>query len=267
MSADPSSRYHRQRILAEVGEPGLERLGRARVLIVGAGGLGSPAALYLAGAGVGGIGLIDDQRVELSNLHRQVLHGMPEVGRSKAASGKRALTRLNPEIVVEAIEGELTAANAEALLARYDIVLDGADNFETKFLINDACVLFRRAFVHGAVAQWGGQLFSYRPQAPCLRCLFRDPPPPEAITTCEEAGIAGPVAGVVGAWMASEVLKLIVQAGPLLEGRLLTLDALRGEVRSVTFPRDPACPVCGPQAPTDWHAYSRAVQPRGHLVR
>lgn len=261
-----AGRYHRQRILAEIGEPGLERLGRARVLVVGAGGLGSPAALYLAGAGIGRIGLIDDQRVELSNLHRQILHGMPEVGRAKAGSGQRALARLNPEIVVEAIEEELTADNAETLLARYDIVLDGADNFETKFLINDACVLFGRAFVHGAVAQWGGQLFTYRPQAPCLRCLFGDPPPPEAIASCEQAGIAGPVAGVVGAWMASEALKLIVQAGTLLEGRLLTVDALGADVRSVPFPRDPACPVCGPRAPADWRAYSRLVRPRGHLV-
>ncbi len=266
MSVETSSRYHRQRILPEVGEEGLEALRRARVLVVGAGGLGSPAALYLAGAGVGGIGLIDDQRVELSNLHRQVLHGMPDVGHPKVNSGKSALQRLNPEIAVEAIEEELSADNAEALLARYDLILDGADNFETKFLINDVCVLSRRPFVHGAVAQWGGQLFTYRPHAPCLRCLFRDPPPPEAITSCEEAGIAGPVAGVVGTWMASEALKLIVRAGTPLEGRLLTFDALAAEVRGVPFARDPQCPICGVPAPADWEAYLRAVKPRGHLV-
>lgn len=261
-----AARYHRQRILAEVGEAGEARLRGASVLVVGAGGLGSPAALYLAAAGVGRLGLIDDQRVELSNLHRQILHSTADVGQPKVRSGAAALARLNPGVVVEPMQQELTPDNAAALLARYDLVLDGADNFETKFLINDACVIFRRPFVHGAVAQWGGQLFTYRPEAPCLRCLFRDPPPPEAIASCEEAGIVGPVAGVVGSLMASETLKLILQAGALLTGQLLTLDALGAEVRAVTFSRDDACPICGRGAPANWDAYTRAVSARGHLT-
>jgi adenylyltransferase/sulfurtransferase len=267
MTQAPGARYHRQRRLPEIGEEGQQRLASARVLVVGAGGLGSPAALYLAGAGVGQLGLIDDQMVELSNLHRQLLHEAQDLGRPKVESAAERLGRLNPEVTIEPIRAALGPENITGLLARYDIVVDGSDNFETKFLINDACVVFERAFVHGAVARWGGQLFTFSPGQPCLRCLFREPPPPGVVESCEEAGIVGPVAGVVGSLMASEVIKLVVGAGTPLLGRLLQLDALGGVVREARFPRDSGCPVCG-VAPVvrDWRDYAQAVTPRGHLA-
>ncbi len=261
-------RYHRQRILPEVGESGQARLAAASVLVVGAGGLGSPAALYLAAAGVGRLGLIDDQIVELSNLQRQILHRTDDLATPKVESAASALRRLNPDVVVEAIRAALTAEGIDRLLARYDVVLDGSDNFETRFLVSDACVFFGRPFVHGAVIRWQGQLFTYTPGSPCLRCLFREPPPPEAEERCEEAGIVGAVAGVVGSFMAGEALKVVLQAGDPLAGRLLTVDAMKGTCREVRFARDPACPACGVRpAVTDWSAYGRAIAPRGHLVR
>jgi adenylyltransferase/sulfurtransferase len=267
MTQTAGARYHRQRRLPEIGEEGQRRLASARVLVVGAGGLGSPAALYLAGAGVGQLGLIDDQQVELSNLHRQILHDAQDLGHSKVESAAARLARLNPEVTTEPIRAALGPDNIAGLLARYDIVVDGSDNFETKFLINDACVVLERAFVHGAVARWGGQLFTFAPGQPCLRCLFREPPPPGVVESCEEAGIVGPVAGAVGSLMATEVIKLVVGAGAPLWGRLLQLDALGGVVRETQFPRDPRCPVCG-VAPVvrDWQHYAQAVTPRGHLA-
>jgi len=262
------ARYHRQRILAEVGESGQARLAAASALVVGLGGLGSPAALYLAAAGVGRLGLIDDQVVELSNLQRQVLHRTDDLAMPKVESAAGALRRLNPDVVVEAMRAALAPEGIDRLLGRYDIVLDGSDNFETRFLVSDACVFFGRPFVHGAVIRWQGQLFTYAPGSACLRCIFREPPPPEAEERCEEAGIMGAVAGVVGSWMAGEALKVLLQAGKPLTGRLLTVDALNGACREVPFARDPACPACGVRpAVTDWSAYGHAVTARGHLAR
>jgi len=261
------ARHHRQRILAEVGEAGQERLERASVAIVGLGGLGSPVALYLAAAGVGRLGLIDDQQVELSNLNRQILYEDCDVGRPKVEAAAGRLLILDSALRLDARKESVRASNVEAVFAEYDVVVDGTDSFETKFLLNDAAVLLRKPLVYGAVLRWGGQATTIVPDGPCLRCLFREPPDPADIQTCEEAGIIGAATGVVGSVQAEEALKLLLNVGTPLSGRIFQHDGLLGEARITAFPRDPDCPVCSPRARiTDLSRYDEQVSPRGHVL-
>jgi molybdopterin-synthase adenylyltransferase len=260
-------RHHRQRILAEVGEAGQRRLERAAVAIVGVGGLGSPVALYLAAAGVGRLALIDDQRVEASNLNRQIVFEECDVGRPKVEAAAWRLRLIDATLQLDARQENIRASNVAELFTQYDLVVDGTDAFETKFLLNDAAVLLRKPLVHGAVLQWGGQVTTVLPDAPCLRCLFRAPPEPGDVPTCEEAGVIGAATGVVGSVQAEEALKLLLQVGTPLSGRIFQHDGLRGETRVTTFPRDPDCPVCSRRARiTDLSRYAEQVSPRGHVL-
>lgn len=239
-------RYSRHLGLAEVGEAGQRRLKEASVLIVGAGGLGSPAALYLAAAGVGRIGIVDYDRVDLTNLQRQILHDTDGVGRKKTDSGKARLHSINPLVHVDAIDRELTAANALDLIGQYDVVVDGTDNFKTRYLTNDACVLLGKPNVYGSVLRFEGQASVFATaEGPCYRCLFREPPPPGLVPSCAEAGVLGVLPGLVGTVQATEAIKLIIGAGETLAGRLLLIDALRMRFRTIQLRRDPDCPACG----------------------
>lgn len=261
------ARHHRQRILAEVGEAGQERLDRSSVAIIGLGGLGSPVALYLAAAGVGRLGLIDDQRVELSNLNRQILYEDCDVGRLKVEAAAGRLLQLDSALRLDPRNENVRASNVAGLVDDYDLVVDGTDAFETKFLLNDAAVLLRKPLVHGAVLQWGGQVTTVLPDRACLRCLFREPPEPEAMQTCAEAGIIGAATGVIGSLQAEEALKILLGAGEPLSGRIFQHDGLRGETRITAFPRDPDCPVCSSRARiTDLAHYAEQVTPRGHVL-
>jgi adenylyltransferase/sulfurtransferase len=249
-SEDEISRYSRHILLKEVGGDGQAKLLAARVLVVGAGGLGSPLVLYLAAAGVGTIGIVDDDRVELSNLQRQVAHTMERLGERKVDSAAAAARAINPGVVVETHPVRLTADNATALIEQYDLVCDGSDNFATRFLVADACVLAKRTLVSAAVLRFDGQLSTFKPHAdpagPCYRCLYPAPPPDGLIPSCSEAGILGAVTGVMGSLQATEVLKEIMGIGDGLSGRLLIWDALSARVRTIRLPRDPACALCGP---------------------
>lgn len=246
-------RYARHLVLREIGGPGQQKLKAAKVLIVGAGGLGSPAALYLAAAGVGQIGLVDPDTVALSNLQRQVLYSGADVGRAKAEAAAEHLAALNPDIRLIAINQALTWANAADLVAPYDLVLDGTDDFATRFAVNDACLATGKALVSGAIARWSGQVGVFtggltrgRPldqRQPCYRCLVPHIPP-EA-ETCALVGVVGALAGVVGSMLALEAIKLITGAGEPLSGRLWLYDALDGESRTVRLSADPECPACG----------------------
>ena len=261
------ARHHRQRILDEVGEAGQQRLDRASVAIVGLGGLGSPVALYLAAAGVGRLGLIDDQAVELSNLNRQILFEDCDVGRPKVEAAAGRLLILDSALRLDPRQENVRSSNVEAIVGAYDLVVDGTDSFETKFLLNDAAVLLRKPLVHGAVLRWSGQATTVIPDGPCLRCLFRDPPDPGEIETCAEAGIIGAATGVIGSVMAEEALKVLLNAGTPLSGRIFQHDGLQGEARVTSFPRDPDCPVCSPRARiTDLARYEEQVSPRGHVL-
>jgi molybdopterin-synthase adenylyltransferase len=261
------ARHHRQRILDEVGDAGQQRLERASVAIVGLGGLGSPVAFYLAAAGVGRLGLIDDQQVELSNLNRQILYEARDVGRPKVEAAAGRLLNLDSAPRLDVRQESVRASNVATVFADYDLVVDGTDSFETKFLLNDAAVLLRKPLVHGAVLQWGGQATTIVPDGPCLRCLFREPPDPADILTCEEAGIIGAACGVVGSVLAEEALKLLLKAGTPLSGRIFQHDGLGGEARTTSFPLDPECPVCSAQARiTDLARYDEQVSARGHVL-
>lgn len=247
-------RYSRHLRLPQVGLDGQERLAQARVLLVGAGGLGSPAAFYLAAAGVGRLRLVDDDRVELSNLQRQVLHTDAEIGRPKVESAARRLAALNPLVRSEALRERVTAENVERLLEGVDVVIDGADNFPTRYLLNDACVKLGKPLVYGAVQQFEGQVSVFdagrrRGQAPCYRCLFPEPPPPESAPSCSEAGVLGVLPGVIGLLQATEALKLLLGIGEPLSGRLLAFDALAMHFREIQLPPDPHCRVCAPGTP------------------
>ena len=262
-----TARHHRQQILSEVGEAGQQRLERASVAIVGVGGLGSPVALYLAAAGVGRLGLIDDQQVELSNLNRQIIFEECDVGRPKVEAAAGRLLLIDAALRVDARHENVRASNVAELFAEYDLVVDGTDAFETKFLLNDAAVLLRKPLVYGAVLRWGGQVTTILPDGPCLRCLFSEPPDPETVETCEEAGIIGAAVGVVGSVQAEEALKVLLGVGTPLRGRIFQHDGLLGETRVTTFPRDPDCPVCSPRARiTDLARYAEQVSPRGHVL-
>lgn len=239
-------RYSRHLVLPEIGLAGQRKLAGARVLLVGAGGLGSPAALYLAAAGVGTIGLVEFDTVDLSNLQRQVLHGTAAVGRPKLESAAARLADLNPHVTLEAIDARLTSANARETVRRFDLVLDGSDNFPTRYLVNDACVLEGKPLVYGSIFRWEGQVSVFHPPAgPCYRCLFADPPPPGLVPNCAEGGVVGVLPGIVGSLQALEAIKLILGAGTPLTGRLLRFDALKLDFRELAHSRDPACPVCG----------------------
>ncbi len=246
---DEIDRYSRHILLAEVGGEGQAKLRAARVLVVGAGGLGSPLVLYLAAAGVGTIGIIDDDRVELSNLQRQVAHTTARIGQSKVASAGEAATAINPHVTIVPHELRLDAANVRALVEAYDLVCDGTDNFDTRFLVADACHAARRTLVSAAVLRFDGQLGTFKPHAspdaPCYRCLNPAPPPPGLMPSCSEAGILGAVTGVMGTLQATEALKEIMGIGETLSGRLLLWDALSSRVRTIRLPRDPACPHHG----------------------
>ncbi|MBI3020797.1 MAG: HesA/MoeB/ThiF family protein [Candidatus Omnitrophica bacterium] len=250
LSKDQIARYSRQLILPEVGVKGQEKLLRASVLVIGAGGLGSPSALYLAAAGVGTIGILDREAVTLSNLHRQLLHGTGDVGRPKSLSARSRLNALNPEVSVIALQASLDASNARELLQPYDLVLDGADNFPSRYLANDACVLMGKPLVHGGVVHFDAQVMTVRPRvSACFRCVFPEPPAPGAIPGCEEAGVLGAVAGVVGSLMAHEALKVLLGIGEPLVNRLLVFEGRAGRFREVPVRRNPSCAVCG-DAPT-----------------
>lgn len=260
----PDPRYSRQINLPEVGPEGQKRLGEARVLLVGAGGLGAPAALYLAGAGVGTLGFVDHDNVELSNLHRQVLHTTERIGQRKTASARAAVAALNPEVNVQTHDERLTADNVEAIFSDYDIVVDGSDNFPTRYLVNDACCRLGLPNVYGAVERFEGRVSVFMPgQGPCYRCLFPEPPPAGEVPSCAEAGVLGVVPGTVGLLQSLEVMKLILGFGEPLIGRLLVFDARRTNFRNLGLERDPHCAYCAPGAPfpgyVDYQAFCDAT--------
>jgi molybdopterin/thiamine biosynthesis adenylyltransferase/rhodanese-related sulfurtransferase len=247
MTNDERIRYSRHLIMPEVGEEGQRRLNEARVLCIGAGGLGSPIALYLAAGGVGTIGLVDFDAVDLSNLQRQILHGTKDVGRSKLESARDRLRDLNPKIDVELHETRFTSQNAVALVEPYDIVVDGCDNFPTRYLSSDVCVWARKPNIYGSVFRFEGQATVFAPHlgGPCYRCLFPDPPEPGTIPNCAEAGVLGVLPGMIGLVQAIEAIKLILGTGQSLVGRLLHFDALKMKFRELNLRRDSQCPVCG----------------------
>jgi adenylyltransferase/sulfurtransferase len=246
LTADETRRYSRHLLLPPVGPEGQRKLKAARVLLVGGGGLGSPAALYLAAAGIGTIGLVEFDAVSESNLQRQVLYGTGDVGRPKLDAARERLADLNPLVHLEAHAARLSAANALDIVRAYDVVLDGTDNFPTRYLVNDACVLTRRPYVYGSVFRFEGQASVFgAPDGPCYRCLFPEPPPPGAVPDCEEGGVLGVLPGLIGVIQATEVLKLVLGAGDALIGRLLLVDALRMQFRTLRLERDPECPACG----------------------
>ncbi len=258
LSSDELIRYSRHMLLAEVGTDGQQRLKAARVLVVGLGGLGSPVALYLAAAGVGTLGLVDDDRVDASNLQRQLLHGTADVGRSKLDSACDRLRDVNPHVSIVRHHARLTAANAKAIVGSYDVVVDGTDNFATRYLVNDACVLLGKVNVYGSIFRFDGQVSVFgAADGPCYRCLYPEPPPPGLVPSCAEGGVLGVLPGLVGVWQATEVLKLILRIGEPLVGRLLLVDALGAKVRTVRVRKDPSCPACGARTLTDLIDYER----------
>ena len=251
LTPDQRRRYSRHLMIPEVGEDGQRKLLDAKVLLIGAGGLGSPAALYLAAAGVGTLGIVDDDDVDDSNLQRQVLHSTDRVGMPKVESARLTIEALNPDVKVVEHRTRLTKDNVLGIFAPYDVILDGTDNFATRYLINDACVLLGKPNVHGSIFRFEGQATTFiAGEGPCYRCLFPTPPPPELAPSCAEAGVLGLLPGTVGLIQATEVVKLILGVGEPLVGRLLMYDALATEYRELRLKRDPHCPMCGPEAPT-----------------
>lgn len=244
-SEEQIRRYARHIILPEVGGAGQARLLGAKVLVVGAGGLGSPLILYLAAAGVGCIGVVDDDRVDLTNLQRQIIHGTASIGQPKAESARAAVAAINPDVKVIVHPFRLDRYNALDLMRQYDIVADGTDNFSSRFLINDAARLTGKTLVSAAVLRFDGQLSTFRPDGPCYRCLYHDEPGPDDVPSCAQAGVLGAMAGVMGSLQATEVVKEILGIGDSLAGSLLIVDALSTTFRKVRLKRDPACPLCG----------------------
>jgi molybdopterin/thiamine biosynthesis adenylyltransferase/rhodanese-related sulfurtransferase/molybdopterin converting factor small subunit len=245
LSREEMLRYSRHLILPEVGVEGQKRLKAARVLVVGAGGLGSPVALYLAAAGVGKIGIVDFDVVDLTNLQRQVMHSTQAVGRSKLDSARRRIAELNPHVEVLTFEERLTSANALRILGEFDVIVDGTDNFPTRYLLNDACVLLGKPNVYGSIFRFEGQVSVFdAARGPCYRCLYASPPPPGLVPSCAEGGVLGVLPGVVGSLQALEAMKIILQAGELLIGRLLLFDALSLSFRELKLKKNPDCPVC-----------------------
>ena len=239
-------RYSRHLLIPEVGIAGQTKLLRSKVLLIGAGGLGSPAAYYLAAAGVGTLGVIDADVVDATNLQRQILHSTERIGESKVDSARRTLEALNPDVHVVGYKERLTSANIDRIIADYDVIVDGADNFPTRYLLNDASVKWRKPVVHGSIYRFEGQVTVFKPfEGPCYRCLFHEPPPPELAPSCAEAGVLGVLPGVIGTIQANETIKLLLGIGEPLIGRYLLFDALEGAFREVRLRRDPKCPACG----------------------
>jgi sulfur-carrier protein adenylyltransferase/sulfurtransferase len=247
LDAAKRQRYSRHLLIPEVGEEGQLKLLDSRILLIGAGGLGSPASLYLAAAGVGRLGIVDDDRVDESNLQRQIAHSTERLGEWKADSAKRTIEALNPDVEVVTYKERLTSENVDRILADgWDVIVDGADNFPTRYLVNDASVWHDIPVVHGSIYRFEGQVTVFKPhEGPCYRCLFPTPPPPELAPSCAEGGVLGVLPGIVGSLQASEALKLALGVGESLSGRLLLFDALATEFNEVTLRRDPDCPVCG----------------------
>jgi molybdopterin/thiamine biosynthesis adenylyltransferase/rhodanese-related sulfurtransferase len=269
LSADEESRYARHLVLEGVGPAGQQRLGAAAVLIVGIGGLGSPVALYLAATGVGRIGLVDPDVVDVTNLQRQVIHDTTRLGTRKVDSAATAIQHLNPGVTVDRYPVALRSDNVLDVLSGYDIVIDATDNFPARYLLNDASLHLRIPVVHGSVYKFEGQASVFRPYAgPCYRCLFPQPPPPEFAPNCAEAGVLGVLPGTVGMIQATEAIKVILGAGKTLEGRLLTYDALTAEFRTLTIRRDPGCPACGDEdRPPILIDYDDTCFPAGSVTR
>src|SRR5258707_7231642 len=257
-------RYSRHLIMPEVTSDGQSRLKAARVLCIGAGGLGSPAALYLTAAGVGTIGIVDFDDVDLSNLQRQILHGTKDIGRGKLESARDRLHDINPQIELELHKCRFSSENAPRLVSRYDVIVDGSDNFPTRYLSNDACVFARKPNVYGSVFRFEGQTTVFAPHlaGPCYRCLFPEPPPPESVPNCAQAGVLGVLPGIIGMLQTIETIKLIVGIGEPLIGRLVHFDALKVQFRELKLRRDPQCPVCGENptifAPIDYDQFCGA---------
>ncbi len=239
-------RYSRHTMLPEVGEAGQVKLLKSRVLLLGAGGLGAPSSVYLAAAGVGTIGMVDDDVVDLSNLQRQIIHAQERIGMPKVESAQKTLQGLNPDVKVVPHKLRLTSENVMSVLADYDLVVDGADNFPTRYLLNDAALKLGKPVIHASIYRFEGQLTAFIPDAgPCYRCLYPQPPPPDMAPSCQEAGVLGVLPGVVGTLQANEALKVLLGIGTSLAGRLLIFDALKTRFRELKLRRDPACPTCG----------------------
>ncbi len=254
-------RYSRHLLMPEIGLAGQQALADGKVLIIGAGGLGSPAAMYLAAAGVGTIGIADADEVDITNLQRQVIHTTADIGKPKVQSAKETMLALNPDITVNTYQYFVDSTNIAELIREYDFVLDCTDNFSAKYLINDACVMEGKPFSHAGILRFSGQLLTYVPdKGPCFRCLFRLPPPPEMVPTCREAGVVGAMPGVVGCLQAVEAIKYLTGAGELLTGRMMTVDTLTMEFHTIELPQDETCPVCGKHPTiTSLFDYERAV--------
>jgi len=245
LSAEQKERYRRHLSIPEVGEEGQAKLLKAKVLLMGAGGLGSPAALYLAAAGVGTLGIVDMDVVDLSNLQRQVIHTQDRKGMPKTASAAEAIKALNPDVKVVPFQERLTSENIDRVLSGFDMILDGGDNFPTRYLLNDACVKHQKPNIHGSIYRFEGQVTTFIPfNGPCYRCLYPQPPPPDMAPSCAEAGVLGVLPGIVGLFQANEAVKLILGIGEPLNGRLVTFDALQTSFRTLKLRRDPKCPVC-----------------------
>jgi molybdopterin/thiamine biosynthesis adenylyltransferase/rhodanese-related sulfurtransferase len=243
-------RYSRHILLPEVGEAGQEKLLKSKVLLLGAGGLGSPAALYLAAAGVGTLGIVDADTVDASNLQRQILHATSRVGTPKVESAAKAIADLNPDVKVEAYQERLTSANVDRIFAPYDIIVDGCDNFPTRFLVNDASIFLKKPVVHGSIFRFDGQVTTFLPGVgPCYRCWYPEPPPPELAPSCQEAGVLGILCGIVGTLQATEAIKILLGKGDTLAGRVVTYDSLKMKFREFKLRKDKNCPVCG-ESPT-----------------
>ena len=269
LTKEELQRYSRHLIMPEVTADGQKRLKAARVLCIGAGGLGSPAALYLAAAGMGKLGLVDFDRVDLTNLQRQILHGTKDIGRSKLESARDRLRDVNPEVDVELHDCRLSSENAERIIADYDIIVDGSDNFATRYLSNDVCVFAGKPNVYGSVFRFEGQTTVFAPHlgGPCYRCLFPEPPPPESVPNCAQAGVLGVLPGIIGMLQAIEAIKLVLGIGDSLVGRLLHFDALKVVFRELKLRRDPQCPVCGEKrtifTPIDYDQFCGAEEYAG----
>jgi adenylyltransferase/sulfurtransferase len=247
LTEDQRHRYSRHTVMPEVGEEGQLKLLDASVLLIGAGGLGSPAAIYLAAAGVGKIGIVDFDVVDTSNLQRQIIHRLEDVDRPKVESAANTIAQLNPDVEVEGYPTQLTSENAFDIISQYDVIINGSDNFPTRYLVNDACVLLGKKLVDASIFRFEGQVtvFDAAHGGPCYRCLYPDPPPPGEVPSCAEGGVLGVLPGIIGGLEAVEAIKLILEQGDTLMGRLLLYDALDGEFREVKIPKNPDCPVCG----------------------
>jgi len=239
-------RYSRHIMLPEVGGSGQQKMLEARVLLLGAGGLGSPAAYYLAAAGIGNLGIVDFDQVDLSNLQRQIIHSTERIGMLKTESAKKTIQALNPDVNVTLYNEKMDSSNIMSLIKEYDYVVDGSDNFPTRYLVNDACVMKNKTLIHGSIYRFEGQVTVFKPgDGPCYRCLYPEPPPPGMVPNCQEGGVLGVLAGVIGNLQVVEVLKLILGIGKPLVGKLLIYDALNTEFRNLRLRRDANCPICG----------------------